>query len=255
MDPYLESPVLWPDVHQALIAEMQGQLNKCIRPAYVARAELRVYLSDEDDPGRRVIIPDTRIEYRGNGEQASFLSGSNSALAFSGPMSVPILTDDEIKEARLEIIEVKTKELVTVIELLSPTNKIRGSEGRKSFLQKRREILGSEVNWVEIDLLRAGVPSQPPRVPCDYGILIARGAAAYNGRFWPIRLRQPLPIIGIPLRTPDPDVPLDLGSVLQNAYDRAAYDLSVDYAAPPDPLLNQEDAKWADALLREKKLR
>jgi hypothetical protein len=164
----------------------------------------------------------------------------------------PILMDDEIKEARLEIIEVKSKSLVTVIEVLSPTNKIRGSEGRKSFLKKRREVLGSAVNWVEIDLLRAGAPSQPPRVASDYRILVSKGPDHVQGRFWFVHLRQALPVVGIPLRDPDPDVPLDLGAVLRTAYDRAAYDLSVDYSIPPDPPLDPADAEWAKNMLHEK---
>src|SRR5262249_53343532 len=57
MDPYLETPDLWPDVHHGLISQIQADLNATIRPAYVARVELRVYLSEEDDPGRETIIP------------------------------------------------------------------------------------------------------------------------------------------------------------------------------------------------------
>ena len=62
MDPYLEEPGLWPDVHHGLISQIQAVLNPSIRPTYVARVELRVYLSEEDDPGRKAIIPDLRIE-------------------------------------------------------------------------------------------------------------------------------------------------------------------------------------------------
>jgi hypothetical protein len=68
-------------------------------------------------------------------------------------------------------------------------------------------------------------------------------------------VRQPLPVIGIPLRAPDADVPLDLGTVLRAAYDRGAYDLSIDYRQDPDPPLSSGDAAWTERLLREKKLR
>jgi len=255
MDPYLETPELWPDVHHELISEFRNLLNASIRPNYVARVEQRVYFSDERDPGHHVIIPASRIEHLGNGQVFEVASNAATTLAIVEPMIVPILMDEEIKEARLEIVEVQSKSLVTVIELLSPTNKIAGSEGRRSFLKKRREILGSDVNWVEIDLLRAGLPSKPPRVASDYRVLIAKGPENWKGRFWPIHVRQSLPVIGIPLRDPDPDAALDLGAVLRTAYDRAAYDLSIDYAKAPDPPLNAEDAKWADELLREKGLR
>ena len=45
MDPYLESPTIWPDVHHRLISEIQSTLNPRLRPQYVARVELRVYFS------------------------------------------------------------------------------------------------------------------------------------------------------------------------------------------------------------------
>src|SRR5262249_34684359 len=142
--------------------------------------------------------------------------------------------DEEIEEAFLKIIEVETEDLVTLIEVLSPTNKIRGSRGRASFMTKRHEILNTEVHWVEIDLLRDGTPSvtDPPLRPSDYRILISRGDQRLSTRYWPVSVRQPLPIIRIPLRGKDPEVTLDLGAVFRSAYDRAAYDASVDYRKP-----------------------
>jgi hypothetical protein len=62
MDPYLESPNIWPDVHAKLISEIQTALSPALRPEYVVRVELRVYITDEDDPARHVIVPDLRIE-------------------------------------------------------------------------------------------------------------------------------------------------------------------------------------------------
>src|SRR5438876_5561917 len=114
MDPYLETPALWPDVHHELISEIRAALNPRLRPRYVARVELRVYISDDDDPGRQALVPDVRVE--------------------------TTLMDEEIEEAFLKIIHVESEALVTRIEVLSPTNKIRGSRGRASFMAKRNEI-------------------------------------------------------------------------------------------------------------------
>ena len=63
-------------------------------------------------------------------------------------------------------------------------------------------------------------------------------------------VRQPLPVIAIPLRGKDAEVPLDLGAAFRNAYDRAAYDVSVDYRKEPQPPLAGDDVKWAKDLLR-----
>ena len=49
----------------------------------------------------------------------------------------------------------------------------------------------------------------------------------------------------VPLRAPDADVTLDLGLALQTIYDRAAYDLSIDYnEPPPPPALTTEELNW-----------
>ena len=230
MDPYLETPELWPDVHHRLISEIQATLNPALRPHYVARVELRVYISDMDDPGREGIIPDVRVEKRPK---------PTAALAVAEPIILPFLFNEEIKEARVEIRHRESNGLVTVIEVLSPTNKIRGSRGRASFMEKREDILASDVHWVEIDLLRAGTPSvtRPALVPCDYRIMMWRGEDRPRGHYWPISVRQALPPIGIPLRKPDADVPLDLNAVLVAAYDHGAYDRSLDYRQEPVPPL------------------
>src|SRR6266404_1342601 len=193
MDPYLETPDLWPDVHHGLIGQVQAALNPRLKPHYVARVELRVYITDEDDPGRESLVPDLRIETSIRA-RANKRNGA-TALAIDEPIVIPMLIDNEIKEAYLTIKDRKTGALITVIEIMSPTNKIRGSVGRKSFMQKKSEVMGSGVHWVEIDLLRAGAPSvtRPPLRQCDYRVLIYRGGDRYSGRYWPRRVRQPLP--------------------------------------------------------------
>ena len=255
MDPYLETPDLWPDVHHGLISQIRAVLNSALRPNYFARIELRAYISDEDDPGREARIPDVRIELgtrRNGGKKASKPAGA----AIAEPLTVTLL-DEEVEEARVEIRHRPSGALVTAIEVLSPANKIRGSRGRASFMQKRHEIFSSDVHWAEIDLLRAGNPSVTrPRLPrSDYRILVSRAEERAKVKYWPVSVLQPLPVVGIPLRMPDPDVPLDLGAVLASAYERGAYDLSVDYRREPSPPLSRGDAAWAAKLLRERGLR
>ena len=151
MDPYLESPEIWPDVHHGIISLTQRALNPSLRPKYVARVELRVYVSNEDDPGRSVVIPDVRIDKSRSRNGARTRTASSSAIAEA--VVVPMVAEEEIEEAYLEIRHLASKKLVTIIEVLSPSNKIRGSSGRASFLSKRKEALASKVHWVEIDLM------------------------------------------------------------------------------------------------------
>src|SRR5690348_17395703 len=116
MDPYLEDPGLWPDVHHWLISGCTELLNQQLRPKYYARIEERVYISDESDPARRVIIPDLRVVSRG-----ARLSGGPSAVRGA---------NDSVAEARIEVIDRLDRTVVAVIEILSPTNKILGSRGQ-----------------------------------------------------------------------------------------------------------------------------
>jgi hypothetical protein len=256
MDPYLETPHLWPDVHHRIISEIQGLLNPQLRPKYVARVELRVYISDPDDPGREAIIPDIRVEEVRERKRTK-KRAQGAVLAITEPIIIPLLLDEEIKEARLEIRDRASDSLVTIIEILCPANKIRGSRGRASLMEKRQETVGSNVSWVEIDLLRGGDPTivRPPLRPCDYRIMRWPAGDYTKGKYWPVSVRHALPVVGIPLRGDDPPAPLDLNAVLRAAYDHGAYDLSIDYRREPEPPLSSEDAAWADTLLREHGLR
>jgi hypothetical protein len=65
-----------------------------------------------------------------------------------------------------------------------------------------------------------------------------------------VPLRERLPVIAIPLRPADRDVPLALQVGLDQCYRNGGYD-DVDYRGAPEPPLAVGDASWADALLRE----
>jgi hypothetical protein len=145
----------------------------------------------------------------------------------------------------LEACDCQSRRLVTVIELLSPTNK-KPSEDRKTFVGKRRQRLrGQAANYVEIDLLR-GWPRMPfvDSTDCDYYALVSRVEERPRVGLWPVRLRDRLPIIPIPLQEPHPDAQLDLQGVLHRVYD-AAYYRDYIYSATPYPPLRTEDAEWA----------
>ena len=256
MDPYLEAPSLWPDVHHELLSVARELLNRRLRPQYHVRVEERVYISDENDPGRKAIIPDLKIVDTGFREHnRSFIQ--DGGIAVAEPLELTTLIEDEIHEARLEVIDTHQQTVVTVIELLSPTNKIVGSRGRASYEQKRREIMTSSSHFVEIDLLREGdhLHTRELLPEAEYFVHVSRKDRRPRGYVWPIRLQQRLPVIAIPLKCGDADVELDLQAVLSTAYDRAAYDLEIDYRSTPTPPLCGEVVEWANALLVSKGLR
>jgi Protein of unknown function (DUF4058) len=264
MDPYLEEPRLWPDVHHELISDARAILNKRLRPRYFVRIEERVYVSDEFDPGREFIIPDLRIAGPKRGRPMAGIVGrrngkSTAGAAVADPIEITSLLDDEIHEARLEVVDAADKHIVTVIEFVSPTNKAAGSRGRESYVDKRREVMSSPSHFVEIDLLRGGTPIYPRSiVPAhEYLVHVSRRVDPLRRRgfVWPIRLDQRLPEILIPLRGNDSDAKLDLQAVLSKSYERGAYDLAVDYGRPAVPPLKGEWAKWARRILTARRKR
>ena len=151
----------------------------------------------------------------------------------------------------MRYLEVRNRvglEVVTVIELLSPSNKRTGAD-RDSCLAKRRELLRSPSHLVEIDLLRGWAPMpQGGRPECDYSVMVSRVEKRRAADFWPIMLRDRLPLIPIPLRSPDGSVPVDLQEVLHRAYDGPGYEHFI-YGGSPEPALSPEDAVWARQFL------
>jgi len=250
MDPYLEDPARWPDVHHRLITASSDYLTEQLRPRYFVRIEERVYVSDPEDPGRDVIIPDLRVG-RTSSQDKPHAAVAPQSVATIEPITRITLIEDEIREARLEVVDAASKGLVAVIEILSPTNKVPGGRGRDSYKQKQLEVMHSPAHLVEIDLLRQGPRAvKTLNMPaCDYLVHVSRASERPKGKLWPIPLRSPLPAIPIPLKKPDPDAMLDLQRVLNTVYDRAAYELTVDYSQDPVPPLAPEQAAWAKELL------
>jgi hypothetical protein len=160
-----------------------------------------------------------------------------------------------IPHVTVEIRDTASRQLVTAVEVLSPTNK-RG-DGRQEYLAKRRRILLSTAHLLEIDLLRQGqrVPMQRPLPPAPYFIFLSRAEKRPLTEIWPISLKEPLPVVPIPLLPEDADVALDVQQVFTTTYDLLGYDLALDYTQPPEIPLLKEDAAWAEARLRMAGLR
>jgi Protein of unknown function (DUF4058) len=245
MDPYLEAPSIWPDVHTTLMSIFREQLTPLLAPKYLAELETQVVIDRlDDDP--QVVLPDVSVT------SPEVSAGSPSAVAIAAPAPVEVRVPLDVP-TRLVSVYIRLREtarLVAVIELLSPVNKRRG-KGREEYLEKRRTLLTSPVHLIEIDLLRSypRMPFDDPLPPAHYLMMVCKAGERPRSSVWPIRARHPLPTIPIPLLPPDPSVPLDLGNALRTAYERARYDLRVDYRKPPVPPLSPADATWAAALI------
>lgn len=158
------------------------------------------------------------------------------------------------KERYIEIFDTSGGRVITVIEFVSPTNKIAG-DGREQYLRKQQEVRGAGINLVEIDLTRRGErqlafpeAELPPNHRATYLACVYRGFATRRYEIYPLPLRERLPAIRIPLRDEDPDATLDLQALVDRAYVEGRYD-DLDYSAACDPPLTEDDARWAAELV------
>jgi hypothetical protein len=251
MDPFIEGQV-WKDFHHAFIGEARATLIPQVRPRYVVRVEERVYLDEQPDEEITLIEPDVMVvedsEAEGPGPR-----GAGAALAVE-PVILSLPMPAEQKQRFLALRERETLRLVTVIEILSPTNKRGGSDGRRQYLEKRKELLRSSVHLVELDLLRGGrrLPVRGSLPAGDYFAFVARAGYRPRAEVYAWTMRQPLPTVPVPLAGVDPDAALHLQAIFTSAYDRAGYDYSLDYRRPVEPPLGEADAAWTQEILAQR---
>jgi hypothetical protein len=248
MDPYLEQH--WGDVHHNLITFAQGMINERLPRDLRARVQERILVELPTD--ERAYYPDVRVvEHDRPGQPGP--AGEATGVTLAGPLEVPFLEPET--QGFIEIVETRPqRRVITVLEVLSPSNKYAG-HGRDLYRQKQRDPMGASISLVEIDLLRAGphvlqVPlaHYPPSHRTPYKVCVHRGWKA-SAEIYRAPLREPLPAIRVPLRETDADVPLDLQALLAQVYRHGRYD-DIDYTVPPVPPLGPDDEAWADELLR-----
>lgn len=272
MDPYLESPGIWPDFHESLAVILRAQLNDHLPPPYYARVQMRPEAGIVLEGGTsRRIVPDVAVVRRPEPREVRERETGYGVLTqprtqVSGGVELRIHTEP----FRHHFVEIRDAahghRLVTLIEIVSPSNKRPGPD-RRAYEAKQREVLESDASLIELDLLRAGDRLLPypeledavHRLNCDYLVLLNRSALRagtwMDYTLYPVDVREILPCIPVPLAGNDPDVPLDLQVAAQRAYREGPYLRAVDYSRAPEPPLGEDDARWAEARLLEIGLR
>lgn len=254
MNPYLEKPKFWSEVHLLLMAILQESLVPQLVPKYRVAIEQRVY-EIKGEESLLVGIPDVSV-MRDRAVRNPISSNVAVATPATTPVQVTLPMSEEVRERYLEIVDLETKEVVTVIEVLSPANK-RPGDGRKMYEEKRDKVFGSRTNLVEIDLLRIykPLPVFGSDIDASYRILVSRVNQRPRADLYLFNLPEAIPAFPLPLRAGDTEPIVDLQSLLNAVYDRAGYDYSIDYNTDIVPPLSETDAVWADALLRERGLK
>jgi len=247
MDPFIEQQC-WEGFHTRFVTALGDALVPKVRPRFVVDVETYVYLTDESGQTEVAIAPDVHVadteQWQPREEAATTVVPRPSVLTL--PAQV------RIRQHYLTIEDRRNRQVVTVIEMLSPWNKAAG-DGQKEYLNKRQNVLAALGNVVEIDLLRRGtrLPTVEPLPKADYYAFICRKARLPKVEVYDWTLRNPLPKIPIPLADGDSDTVLNLQSVFGETYDRAGYDYAIDYTQDVQPPLTENDAAWAAALTKD----
>lgn len=242
MDPYLENPALWPNVYGRLIVVIADALSPLLLPKYQPIIEESVYKSSAQ--GSVIVgVPDVAVQKTGrdSGPMAT-------AVAVAEPVTSPVVVEVPmpvtVRQRFIEIRNTANQEVVTVIEVLSPTNK-RG-EGRSRYTQKREKLLESQANLVEIDLLHKGkpMPTLNNAVLSHYRILVSAVGSRPQALLYPFNLTQTLPTVPIPLRERDTAPAISFQTLLDQVYERSGYAYSIDYGQCPKPGWDETERQW-----------
>lgn len=256
MNPYLENPTTWANLHSRLIVAIANQLGPQIRPKYRVVVEEAVYKRDASDQTVLIGVPDASIRRSSSSSiETSELPEGTVMVARPEPIAVTVPMPDTIRHRYLAIRSVQTSDVITVIEVLPPVNK-RGV-GRQKYENKRLEILTSQTHLVEIDLLHQGQPmpvaGYEPK--SHYRILISESGDRPLAQLYPFNLQQPFPTVTIPLKPEDGGVAIAFKPLLDAIYELSGYDFDLDYSQNPIPKWPDNDLTWIDQYLKTQKLR
>ena len=225
MNPYLERSSIWPGFHfrlAAMLAEQAGPL-----------------------------LPDNyRIELLSRNEIAEPF-GLPPDLPSKDAAAIPVRMPREVRVTWLRVEAAPNRQVVTIIEVLSPTNKAPG-EGRRRYIRKREAILAAGVNLVEIDLLRRWepMPLETPPPASDYRILVCRAWQRPDALLYPFTVRQPIPPFPLPLLpsddgSDDAEPEVSLGPIIAGMHHTARYTQVAAYEnPPPEPAFPPETQQW-----------
>jgi Protein of unknown function (DUF4058) len=252
IDPYIEAQSSWGDFHPSFVTYCRDSLNELLPEGYVAQLGEQLRLVDVTRREGKRIIPDVAVL----GQERKPVSRAARSKPVGGTLTLEPVTirlprvEMEVRDVWIEILRLPKKVPVSVIEVLSPTNKT--GDGFWDYQLKRRKTISRKVHLIEFDFLLGGhrLPMDRALPPGDYYALVSRAKRRPDCDVYAWTIRDHLPAIPIPLLPPDPDVLLDLGEVFATAYERGRYDRLIDYSKPLTLLRRPADRTWAEGIAR-----
>lgn len=255
LNPYFEAK--WPDVHATMIVHMREQLRRQLPQGLYVGVELgtQILKNSRDEKPK---VPDASIWK---------LKEDPPALTEPPNAASPTIAETQAPLVRRLAIRDLDGELLTVIELLSPSNK--HGAGAVVHQRKRLGLIESGINLVEIDLVRqwglavaqfeeddvaSSLAYENGSLP-PHAVLVFRAATPHVRELYAIRYAVSLPSIRVPLSPGQRDIWLNLQELAETAHHEGQFDLVTRYQNNPEPPLSAEDAEWLDAHLKAKGLR
>jgi hypothetical protein len=251
MDPYLEDPAFWPDFHAKFINYWQEHIADRVPSYYEVRVGERVCIVEERPDAKKLTGPDVAISRATRRKSQSQHRGA--AAGTQEPVTIPFVVLDQPREGYLEILHRPDRELVAVLELLSPGNK--ENPGRHTYMAKRNALWFEKVHIIELDLLLLGhlLPLDKPLPQDDYFYLVHRSNYRPDCNAFSWGLRDPLPTVPVPLLPGDADVMCDLAAVFATTFERRRYRPSLRYGKAPVAKLSPDSMRWIKERLRATK--
>jgi hypothetical protein len=220
MDPYLEEEPFWATFHHHLVTCLYQNLLPGLVDRYRARVGQRHYTTEQ-------------------------------------PLFTSVLREDHHEEY-IEIRQRSDGRLITLIDVVSPSNKTTDS-GRQAYLTKRGESRSAGANLVEIDLVLQGQPmldySREGLPDWDYAVTVTRANNPDRFEIYTATLQKRLPRFRMPLANDDRDTVVDLYNTFAKTYDQGGFLGKIDYKRDPAVPLLDEDRRWLSDLLIQHKLR
>ena len=249
MDPFVEWSRRWHDFHTSFISDLSDALLAVLPGNYDAPIEEQLAVVEraaDEPPGMYgdVVV----VETDAAAAAASPARRSGGGTMTLEPVMLPMIDSEIESHPWVEIRTLDDDRVVTIIEVLSPTNK-RGA-GRFAFASKRSAALRRGVNWIEIDLLLGGhrLRLGRPLPRGDYYAHVIRGDEPAEAAVYAWSLRDPLPTVPVPLTPADGAVPLDLAAVFATTYDRRRYGRRLRYDADPTET-DEPTRNWTRGIL------
>jgi hypothetical protein len=251
VDPFVEDQGLWPDLHHTFITFWRAAINRILPPGYVARVDDRFEIIERPNQSLAQRLPDVSIEHVGTTTAPAYpaATGVPAGAVLLEPVPIPLTIETEHREAFIEIVRLPGNRLVSVLELLSPTNK--SGIGYRGYLNKRNEVLLNDVSLVEVDLLIEGerIPLERPLPDGHYYTFISRVSRRPWCDVLAWNVSQRMPAIPIPLLPEHGEVWVDLQAIFDEAFASAGFDRELDYQRPLSLPFDQQALDWIHGIV------